>query len=169
MKRVIVVMMLILFLFSLLGCRTRNSDFIEPVNFYYCNNLDSKEDFENVFVAEVREGAGFADNRPALLSLYLSGPQDDHLVSPFPAGTTIISVKKDGDSLQIVFSDHLAQLTGLQLTLATTCISMTALELYSCSQIQLCCKEALLDGKALLRMSSDDLVLTDNAYSMVDD
>lgn len=169
MKKVTAVLLICLLSFSLWACGSQSGEFVDPVNFYYCNNLDSREDFENVFVAEVREGAGYVDNKPALLSLYLSGPQSERLVSPFPAGTSIISVQKSGDMLQLVFSDQLAQLTGLDLTLAATCVSMTAFELYPCSQIQISCEEALLDEQVSLTIFTEDLVLKDDAYSIPDD
>ena len=166
MKQLTAAILLTLLLFALLGCSSQDSEYIEPVNFYYCNDLDSKEDFENIFVAEVREGVGYVENKPALLSLYLSGPQNGRLISPFPAGTALISVQKTGDMLQIVFSDHLAQLTGLDLTIAATCISLTVFELYPCAQVEISCEGALLDEQVSLTMFAEDLVLVDEAYTM---
>ena len=166
MRRVLATILLCFTVFSLYGCSTQESDFFEPVNFYYCNDLDSREDFENIFVAEVREGLGYTDNKPALLSLYLMGPQDNRLVSPFPVGTTIVSVKKNSDSLNIVFSNHLAQLSGFDLTLAATCVSLTAFELYPCSQVLISCDSALLNGKPSLAISAEEIVLKDDTYFM---
>lgn len=170
MKRIATLLFLFLLIFTMFtACQNSQNDFKKPVSFYYCNNLDSKDDFENVFVAEPHESYGYEDNKPALLSLYLAGPNSERLISPFPDGIRLISVQKEETTLQIVLSDEMATLAGLDLVLACTCLAKTVFELYPCNRVAIAAETKQLDSQNFITFHKDSSVLTDNAYPLVID
>ena len=170
MKRIATLLFLsLLMVSSFSACQNSKSDMQKPVAFYYCNNLDSKEDFEHVFVAELHEGYGYEDNKPALLSLYLAGPENERYVSPFPVGMRLISVQKEDATVQIVLSDEIGTLTGLDLILACTCLSKTVFDLYPCDRVSISAETVQLDSQDVITMHRDSSVFTDNAYPTVTD
>lgn len=168
MKRLFLITIALVIVISLCGCNKKAEDFTEPVSFYYCNDISSKEDFEHVFVSETREGAGYTDNKPALLSLYLNGPEQENLVSPFPAELTLISVQHSNNRVSVILSDQLADISGLDLSIACTCLSMTVLELYGCEAVEISAEHKLLDEQRSIVFTADKLVLSDDAYIAVD-
>lgn len=170
MKRYLLWFLIVLLLFASTGCNQGSTDFLEPVNFYYCNDIAADDPsgnaFYNIFVAEVHEGAGYTDNLQALLSLYLQGPIDASLVSPFPAELQIISVEEADSKISIVVSNELASLTGLDLTIACACLSMTVMELLPCDSVQISAESALLDKHRAITMTQDLLVLIDDTHTV---
>lgn len=166
MKRFVIVMILLALVIGMSGCMQKNEDFVNPVSFYYCNDISSKDDFEHVFVPELREGAGYWDNKPALLSLYLTGPENEDLVTPFPAGLSIISVQHDNGQVRVVLSDQFADLTGLDLSIACTCLGMTVLELYGCDCVEISAEHKPLGEQKSIIITADMVVLADNDYTI---
>lgn len=169
MKRFFVIVAILVFIVGLSSCVPKKEEFVEPVSFYYCNDISSKDDFEHIFVPEQREGAEYLDNKPALLSLYLKGPESEGLVSPFPADLSVVSVQHDNSHVHIVLSDHLANLTGLDLSIACTCLSMTVLELYDCDAVEISAEHKLLDEQKSIVFTADILILSDDNHVIATD
>lgn len=169
MKRTVTFMLVLFILLSFTACSSSADDLERPVAFYYCNNLESEDDFENVFIMELHEGVGYEDNRPALLSLYLAGPVNERYISPFPSGLKIISIKKENTNIQVVLSDEISELTGLDLILACTCLSKTIFGLYPCDRVTIAAATTQLDNRASITIRKETLVLTDHSYPLVED
>ena len=173
MKRYWTLLVIILFLFALYGCGQTKSDFMEPVTFYFCRDIAdtdmSNDDFHNVFVAETREGAGYTNNLIALLSLYLNGPITEELTSPFHLDVSVISYQTAGDSISIVLSDSFSAITGLDLTIACTCLSMTVMEFTGCNSVEISLQTALLDEQNSIVISREQLVFEDNTQMVLEE
>ena len=173
MKRYWISILVVLLLFSFCGCKSKGTDFVEPVTFYYCNDITSNEisgnDFYNIFVGETREGSGYINNLQTLLLLYLRGPADAALVNPFPDNLQILSLHEENLHVSLIVSDEFASLTGLDLTLACTCLSMTVMELTGCNSVLIAAESAPLDEKDSITMTRDMLVFFDNTYVVSED
>ena len=65
----------------------------------------------------------------ALLNALLDGPSDETLKSPFPSGTTLLSLKLEGSRARVDLSSHYGTLSGMALTLADYCITLTLTQL----------------------------------------
>ena len=118
---------------SFLGCSTEDSAEDTPQLFYYLRRdiLYGAED--SVISSEICEWEN-AD-ADTLLKQYFLGPISEHLVSPYPAGTKPLSVKRSDDSLLIYLSSEFADLTDLEYTLACACLAKTCLSLYSVTEV----------------------------------
>jgi hypothetical protein len=118
---------------------------------------------DGVLAPEFREGAGMKDDAAALLQLYLSGPQDSTLRSPFPAGLRIITVNRTGKTLYLTLSHDLANLSGLELTVACASLTKTCMALTGVSAVQIRAQGgALLDGAGYIYMDESNLLLLDS-------
>lgn len=173
MKRCIILFLILLNLFSFAGCKQKKTDFVEPVVFYYCSDITdnniSDASFHNVFVPETHEGAGFSNDAVGLLSLYLNGPLAQDLVSPFPSGMTVIAVQTNNEKTTIILSDEFAELTGLDLTIACTCLAMTVFQWNECDFVEISAESVLLDKQSSITIEREKLVFSDNAYVFADD
>ena len=167
MKRTICLMLVFLFLASLSACYySESGDILEPVEFFY----PRKPDYfvygadDGVLAAEVREGSGHIGDLYYLLSMYLRGPQDETLRSPFPEGCKLKDVRFEEDMLRIVLSAEFTTLENLDLTIACASLAKTSLSLSGAQRMHI---YAVSDKKTLsITMDQDTLLLTD--YSAFD-
>ena len=65
----------------------------------------------------------------ALMEALLAGPDEPSLSSPIPEGTALKSLKVSGRRSQIDLSAQYARLTGIDLSLADYCITLTLTQL----------------------------------------
>lgn len=163
MKRVILLSLILSLLLTVCGCNNeQNTEFLEPVSFYYYNDLDSKTDFTSIFVSETREGKQYIGDMTGLLNLYISGPQSENLKNPFPKNLSVISTEITTDTVRIHFNEHLASQTGLRLTLITTCIGLTVFDITNCENIIFTTENGKIDEQDELLITKDLLIFTDD-------
>ena len=62
---------------------------------------------------------------PGLLEALLAGPTDPELASPFPDGTRLLGWKLGEGCLRLDLSEQYGDLTGIDLTVADCCLSLT--------------------------------------------
>lgn len=137
MKKFLHFFLIIMIISILLGCERSTEEFAEPVKFYYKAIIDFPAGKTDVFSYEVREGKYYNCDYILLLNDYLRGPQDDSLISPFPAGLHVVDISwEDEESISIVLSSEVNQLTALDQTIAFSGITQTLAELVACNNIK---------------------------------
>ncbi len=72
-----------------------------------------------------------------LLSLLFAGPESEELVSPFPAGVTLRSCVLTDGQLTVDLSEGYNGLSGIDLTLADSCIVLTLTQLEEVDRVYL--------------------------------
>ncbi len=150
---------------SLSGCHFGN-DLREPVHFYYPQTQEAiaaNGASDGFIVPETREGAGHTGDLNYLLSLYLAGPTQETLRSPFPQGTKLAGITQTEGSLIIALNGAFSQLSGIDLTLACACICTTCFGLTDASQITVTAPATGLYPEVSLTLTRDSLTLTDNS------
>ena len=73
----------------------------------------------------------------ALLEALLAGPDEPLLSSPIPGGTALKSLKVSGRRAQIDLSAQYARLTGIDLSLADYCITLTLTQLPDVARVRI--------------------------------
>ena len=159
MTKYVAIFLSILLLLS--GC-SHSTAYEKPVTFYYCSAVYQYESGDSAIVAEIRESVG-CSTLEEIMQLYLAGPDNEELVSPFPNSLRLISHHQEGETLYLLFSEELAQLSNLSLSMACGCITMTCLTLTDATQVTIEANESLLDGHKSITMGRDSLILSDHA------
>ena len=159
MTKYVAIFLSVLLLLS--GC-SHSTAYEKPVTFYYCSAVYQYESGDSAIVAEIRESAG-CSTLEEIMQLYLAGPDNVELVSPFPNGLRLISHHQEGETLYLLFSEELSQLSNLSLSMACGCITMTCLTLTDATQVTIEANESLLDGQKSITMERDSLILSDHA------
>lgn len=157
--------MLVLLLASVLSGCTRADNPKTPLKFYY-PNLDISYGTENAFLAhEIREGEGktISDS----IGEFLRGPKDSAFENPFPKGTKLLHFEQTERSVQIVVSDDYAAMTGLDLSIANACLTLTVLELADADSLTLRCETAVIDGQQSISLTRDSILLFDSSKSTI--
>ena len=97
------------------------------------------------------------------MALYLNGPTDNRLYSPFPKDLEIQSIQRDGSTLTITVNDSLAKLKGMKLTKACACLALTCLDLTDAETVSIQAATELLNNQKSIDLTRDSLVLLDTA------
>lgn len=166
MKRFTAMMLFILLLCSLCGC-AQKEELIAPVSFYYLraplpNGEVIHGTADSVILADVRESGDRRNDYSYLLKLYLSGPQDSKFRSPYPRNTYLVDFKMDNGTATLVLTNIFSKLTGIDLSLACGCLTMTVLDMTGAERVTILAEDGLLDGKESLTFNRSSFLLIDD-------
>lgn len=163
MKRMLAFLLLPALILSLLGCAGKSQKISDPVSFYYCRSELTYGAANSVILAETVDAAGHREDPRYLISQYLAGPGSDTLTRTFPEGTTLMSLTTANGTADLILSDTFAGLSGMDLTIACACLTLTVLDLTGVSAVRIRTVSELLDGAEEIIMDRNCLLLLDDA------
>ena len=157
MRRFLTLLLVFAMAVSMAACAKRNT-----VTYYYVRDpLEYQYGAaDGVMVGERREGGGHADNLRYLLTLYFHGPVSDYLESPFPSGTTLEELTRDGDRLDIRLSGVVAIMDSTDLTLACACLARTCFDMTDVQSVTISAK---FTEAVSVTIHRDSLLLVDDS------
>ncbi len=148
-----------LLMFPLLaGCVPQQTE--QPGTFYYLRQETVFSGTNGVIAPEER---GLTDDLLELVNQYCEGPLDSHLRSPLPPNCRVLSVELGNDALSLHFDERLSQLSGIELTLAASCLARTFLNLTGAKKLHLTAENARLNGRRVVTLTLEELDLQDNS------
>lgn len=152
MKRIISLTLLLLLLLT--GCSSGENG---GISFYYCRDPEQYQYFsqDGVIRAESRDLMAHRHDLQYMIGLYLAGPMEEGLVSPFTRSTRLLSAKKDGGTILIELSDHSSTMSDSEFTLACACLTLTCMEFTPCEEV------TVVSGSRSITMDADNLLLYD--------
>lgn len=162
MKRIIALLLLVL-AFALSGCD--NTPEKELVQFYYPRAATAYGSADSVIASEARETYGHREDPEYLLRLYLGGPADSALRSPFPRNIRLLSLTQTGKQLEITLSDSFSALSSLERNLAGVSLGLTCRELCGAEAIQIFTETGAERGEKPIVLDLEGLLLLDEAYT----
>lgn len=158
---------LLLAVLLLPGCRETPPDMASPVRFYYKAVQDEYSAAQSALGYETVDAVGHEADYAWILTRYFSGPQSGDLIAPFQRSTELLSAELNGTQMQILVTESLAELSGMDLTLACACITLTCLELPGVESVSISAQGSQLAGQQALTMSREDLLLEDLGASLI--
>lgn len=75
------------------------------------------------------------DPEQVLLGLLMAGPEEEGLISPFPAGTRVRSWRREESRVSVDLSEAYSGLAGVELSLADGCIVLTLCQLEGVEEV----------------------------------
>lgn len=148
------------------GCAIGQDRLKEPVTFYYLRSHTDADDHEVFFKdgaigSESREASGHRQDLNYLLAMYLQGPLDPELESPFPAGCKAVDIRLEDRVLTVSLNTVAASLNDMELTIACACLAQTCMGLADADTVHV--EACGPDGKALFTRSftGGSLILED--------
>ena len=160
MRKLFVILLSLCIALSFLACGTEHDEEINQYHFYYLRSAILYGAEDGVISCEFHE----RDHIPAetLLKQYFLGPISEHLVSPYPIGTTLESVRVSNDSLLIFLSHEFSHLSDMEHTLACACLAKTCFSLFDVSVITI--RVAGTDQS--MTLSADSLTFIDSSNTI---
>lgn len=168
MRKLLSMILAVILLLGLTACSSLNDKIQDPVYFYYRYESMNYGADPDVIGAEVYEAKGHRQDYEYLLSAYLMGPESYDFYNPFPEGSSLISFDLQRNTAYIHLSPSFSSLSGLNLTLACACITMTVCEMTGAQQVTISVADNLLDGKPQITMTPEDFLLLDNSNIVID-
>ena len=126
MKRFLCFLLICALLISLGGCGVETKS---HASFYYPRTEFQFGTEDGVIHSETRDIAGHEEDLFYLTALYLAGPLEEDLYSPFHASTLLISVEQNGDEVIIHLTDSGVYMLDSEFSLACACLSLTCMEI----------------------------------------
>lgn len=162
MKKIFCLLFSAWMLLCLCGCHFGSSgDYLEPVVFIYPRQSEYflHGDENGIFGSEIREASGHTGDLNYLLSIYMRGPQDAQLRSPFPAGCRIQDIQYKDETLHLVFNGEFAKLENMELSIACSSLLQTCYEICDAKYVHI---ESVSDSKTIsITLDADSYLLTD--------
>ena len=161
MKRLMGFLLCLLLVLGCTGCKDAPEG-NPPLNFYYRTASLSFSAGSTSIKKEARD-VPEQDSWAQVLNIYLAGPEDSSLRSPFPANLQTVKTTMENKTVYITVTRELAALTGLDLTLACSCLALTCLELTGAQTVVISAEGELLFGQKSITMTKDTLLISNTA------
>ncbi len=156
-KKCLILGMILCLLPSLLGCRFHKSD---TMDFYYVRSRYQYGEPQGVICPESRDVTGHVQDLSYLMALYLSGPLDEGLSSPFPRSTRLLNLYIQNNTLFIELTPTGSSFSSSDFTLASSCLALTFLYFSNVDQV------TVTSGENTITLNTENLLLYDQpSYS----
>ena len=162
-KLIIFVIVTVLSLYTF-GCKHRDANYDAPATFYYVQNQDTLDLSDHMIRGETHETTHLNSNLSEIMNTYFEGPASISNRSPFPAGLSVVRLDQNEDRIHLTLNNVFTQLEGLDLSVASTCISMTLFELTGCNCVELSAENTLSNKEEIIVISRDMLYLSDLSH-----
>lgn len=163
MRRLISFLLVLCCLFSLTACIQEEEIPEDSVAVFYKRAEITYGAQDSVIAQAYLRVPGRTDDVEYILRKYLVNPPGEDFVFPFPENLSLVSYKLEGLTAKVVLSDEMAILTGMELTIALTCLTHTVISLTDCREVIISANTALLDGQHFITLTKDSYLMTDDS------
>lgn len=154
MKQLLCIFLACLMLVCLTSCSSEDPN---AITFYYCREPEAYRFFEETGVIgrETRDITGHRNDLRYMVSLYLAGPMEEELISPFTKATRLVSAELSGREIHIELSGHNKIMTDSEFSLACACLTLTCMDFMDCDAV------TIVSGERTMTMNTENIFLYD--------
>lgn len=153
----------------LAGCTaaiTQRPQYVNPINFYYCRSEAVYGSETGAIDYETAELGRNDVTVEEILALYFRGPISAGLRSPFPEELACTRAELDGGVLTVYLNEDYGALSGVELSLASACLTMTLTQIAFVDSVCVQTPGALLSAQSGQVFTPEQFVLFDaSAYN----
>lgn len=169
MRRMGILFLMTIMLWSAAGCAAaQKAQDGEMLAVYYAAEPETVRGGDILTTAQVNwsEKAELSaeEQGRAALELLLGGCQSPGFVSPIPRGTQLLNCTVDGGTATVDFSNAYGQLSGMDLSIADYCVTLTLTQIRDIYTVHI-----LVNGRELAYRSNSTFLASDALLSSVDD
>jgi spore germination protein GerM len=149
----------------LTGCVKPNpaENYQNPIFFYYCRKDAEYASRTGALASEVRDLRDPDISIADILKLYFAGPKSEDMTSPFPENLRCEDVSLQDGIVQLHLSNEYSALTGVRLSLASACITMTLSQIDFVKGVQIRTDAGTLSEQGTEDFSVEDFLLQDDS------
>lgn len=161
MKRILCLLLTLAVCCGLCACRQEAPKIQEPVQFYYRRTVPVYGTADGIIAPVTVEGAGRLEKPEELLNEYLRGTAQEDFEQTFPVATKLLSLTIDGDTAVLRLNPSIAGLSGMDLTIACACLTLTTIALTGVTTVRINAGNVSLDGAEEIVMDRGCLTMLD--------
>lgn len=162
MKKLLCLLLVLCCFAGILGCAQQTPP-ENSVTVYYKREKPTYGTSDGVIAATYLDAAGREQDHAYLLGKYFRTTPGEGFAATFPTGLSLVSFKLEGLTAKVVLSDRIADLSGMELTIALTCLTQTIMSLTGCQEVIISAESKQLDGKNFITLSRDSYLLVDDS------
>ncbi len=163
MKKALCIFLCLCCLAGALGCSAQNSAPEESVAVYYKRETAVYGTVDGVIAETYMDAAGHENEHVYLLNQYLMATPNEGFTSPFPQGVSLVGFHLEGLTAKVVLSNQIADLSGMDLTIALVCLTQTIMSMTNCQEVILSATSKQLDGQNFITLNRDSYLLLDDS------
>ena len=163
MKRILTFLLIISCFAGILGCSADKTPPENSVAVFYKNDKTTFGTSNGVIAETYIQSSGHEAEYAFLLNQYLKTTPGEGLTSPYPKGVTLIHFKLEGLTAKVILNDRIAELSGMDLTIALTCLTQTVMSMTGCQEVIISASTKQLDGQNFVTLNRDSYLLMDNS------
>ena len=161
MRRFIPLLLCLALLFSLCACSRQNTIRINPITFYYKNAELRFNDGADVFYGLDVDLENPEIPISEIVDLYLEGPDEPFLESPFPPNAHLVDFTWEKDLLTLVLSNEFGSLKGLDRSFAMACLTLTLTQVNGVDAVLVQTVDGSFSYLNQMPLTAEDFVLND--------
>lgn len=163
MKRILGFLLVLCCFASILGCTATKRTPDDSVSVFYKKEKITYGTSDGVIAETYMHAAGHEKEYAFLLNQYLKANPTEGFVSTFPRGVTMLGFRLEGLTAKVVLSDQIAELSGMDLTIALTCLTQTVMSMTGCQEVIISASTKQLDGQNFVTLNRDSYLLVDSS------
>lgn len=165
MKKVLSILLCLCLFAGILGCSAKKAVPDKSVTVYYKREKPVYGTADGVIAETYLDAAGHENAYAYLLNQYLMTTPNAGFSSPFPQGVSLVGFKLEGLTAKVVLSNQLADLSGIDLTIALICLTQTIMSMTGCREVIISAASKQLDGQNFITLNRDSYLLLDDSGS----
>ena len=163
MRKILCFILILCCLFGVVGCSGENAAPNSTVTVYYQREKPVYGTADGVIASTAMDASGHEKEYSYLLNQYLKTTPGSGFSETFPNGVILIGFTVEGLTAKVILSDRIADLSGMKLTIALTCLTQTILSMTGCQEVIISAASKQLDGKNFVTLNQDSYLLLDNS------
>ena len=150
---------------GMLGCSAQKSAPEKTVTVYYKREKPDYGTADGVIAETYLDASGHENEHTYLLNQYLKTTPGEGLSSPFPQGVRLVRFRLEGLTAKVTLNDLIADLSGMDRTIALICLTHTILSITDCQEVIISSASKQLDGQNFITLNRDSYLLLDDSGS----
>lgn len=163
MKRIVSFLLILCCFTGILGCSADKKPSENSVAVFYRKDKTTYGTSDGVIAETYIYSSGHEAEYAYLLNQYLKATPGEGFAQTFPSGVTLIQFKLEGLTAKVILSDRIADYSGMELTIALTCLTQTVMSMTGCQEVIISASTKQLDGQNFVTLNRDSYLLTDSS------
>ncbi len=163
MKRIAAFLLILCCLAGILGCTAEKKTPEDSVAVFYKKEKTTYGTSNGVICETYMHTSGHKAEYAYLLNQYLKADPGEGFAQTFPNGVRLLQFKLEGLTAKVVLSDRIADFSGMELTIALTCLTQTVMSMTGCQEVIISASTKQLDGQNFVTLNRDSYLLIDSS------
>lgn len=165
MKKLISLLLSAMMVVTLCACESSYPE--QNGKFYYRRIQPAYGSADGIISPEIRTFSIVGSDLSEVMESYFSGPESRGLESPFPRNTRVNNWEIQDNTLALTLNDPFAALSGVDLTVACSCIARTFLDILPIEEVTISVTDKTLNGQEQISLGPKDMNFIDDGLEQL--